>query len=274
MKPTFETHLKTLWGAAAMPFAKTATQIHRWEGFQNAEASLNRLLALRLWGMVHGLNGVGKSQLVHTVAEALPEKVYRPIRLSHSTLGASDLLRTLCHALEIQPAFRRSDIVEQIGRHWLKLAPVFPVILLDEAQNLHSQALEELRLLSCAGLDARNLFGLVLIGDAHLLPRLQMGINHALLQRMGFQIELRPMDAEQSKDYVATRLQEVGIHSSPFEEAATELLIRATAGIPRCINLIAQTAIQNAVESSSRLVTSQHVQKAIEHLHWLTPRSP
>lgn len=271
MKPNPDTQLKTLWGASAMPFGKIPARLHRWEGFQTAETRLNRMLALRLWGLVHGANGVGKTQLIHAVAEALPEKAYRVIRLSHSTLSASDLLRSLCHALQIQPAFRRADIVELISRHWLKLAPVFPVIFVDESQNLTAQALEELRLLSCAGLDTRTLFSLVLIGGTHLVPRLQLGINQALLQRMGFQVQLNPMNLQQSREYLLDRLREVGLHSNPFDEAATDLLVNATHGIPRCLNLIAQAAMQQAMENSSRTVTAQYVQKAVEDLHWLTP---
>jgi type II secretory pathway predicted ATPase ExeA len=266
-----DTQLKSLWGASTMPFGKTPTALHRWDGFETAEASLMRMLALRLWGIVHGPNGTGKSQLVHAVAEELPEKAYRVIRLSHSTLSASDLLRSLCHALHIKPAFRRADIVEQIGLQWLKLSPVFPVLFLDEAQNLSAQALEELRLLSCAGLDARNHFSLVLIGDENLMPRLEMGVNHALLQRLGFQVQVNPMNAQQSREYLDTRLKDVGIQSSPFEEAAVNLLVNATDGIPRCLNLLAQAAMQQAMEATSHAVTAKHVQKALEQLRWLAP---
>lgn len=273
MKPEIhpDTQLKTLWGASAMPCGKIPASLHRWDGFETAEASRQRMLALRLWGIVHGPNGVGKSQLVQAVAEELPEKAYRVIRLSHSTRSASDLLRSLCHALQIKPAFRRADIVELLSLHWLKLAPVFPVLFLDEAQNLTAQALEELRLLSCAGLDTRNLFSLVLIGDENLLPRLEMGINHALLQRMGYEVQLAPMNAQQSKEYLESRLKEVGLHTSPFEAAALDLLVNGTAGIPRCLNLIAQAAMQQALENSSRSITAQHVQKSLEQLRWLAP---
>lgn len=273
MKPKInpDTQLKTLWGASAMPFAKTPASLHRWDGFENAATSLQRMLSLRLWGIVHGPNGVGKSQLLHAVAEELPEKSYRVIRLSHSTLSASDLLRSLCHALQIKPAFRRADIVELVSLHWLKLSPVFPVLFLDEAQNLTAAALEELRLLSCAGLDTRNLFSLVLIGDENLMPRLELGINHALLQRMGYQVQLPPMNPAQSKEYLESRLKEVGLHTSPFEDAALDMLIHGADGIPRSLNLIAQAAMQQAMENSSRCVTPPHVQKALEQLHWLTP---
>lgn len=273
MKPKInpDTQLKTLWGASAMPFGKTAASLYCWDGFETAQTSLNRMLSLRLWGIVHGPNGVGKSQLVHAVAEELPEKVYRVIRLSHSTLSASDLLRSLCHALQIKPAFRRADIVEQVSLHWLKLAPVFPLLFVDEAQNLSAQALEELRLLSCAGLDTRNHFSLVLIGDENLLPRLELGINHALLQRMGFQVLLNPMNAQQSREYLDARLKEVGIHTSPFEEAAIHMLVNATDGIARCLNLIAQAAMQQAMENSARTVTAKQVQNALEQLSWLAP---
>lgn len=266
-----DAQLKTLWGASSMPFGKIPASLHRWDGFETAEESLNRMLSLRLWGIVHGPNGVGKSQMVHAVAEDLPEKAYRVIRLSHSRLSASDLLRSLCHALQIKPAFRRADIVELVSLHWLKMAPVFPVLFLDEAQNLTAQALEELRLLSCAGLDTRNLFSLVLIGDENLMPRLELGINHALLQRMGYQVQLAAMNAQQSKEYIESRLKEVGLHTNPFEEAALNLLVNGTDGIPRCLNLVAQAAMQSALENSSRTVTAKHVQKALEQLRWLAP---
>ena len=253
-----------------MPFGKIPATIHEWEEFNHARSSLEQMLELRLWGIIHGKNGVGKSQLVHAVAESLPEKVYRVIRMSHSTLSASDMLRSLCHALEIQPRFRRSDTVEQLCRHWQKLLPLYPVVLYDEAQNLNAQSLEELRLLSCAGNDSRNLFSLVLIGDDHLIPRLQMGIHHALLQRMGFQIQLHPMNAEQSRAYLSARLQEVCLSVNPFDEAATQLLVQATHGIPRAINRLAQASMQNAMRHASKNITAQHVQKAIETLHCLT----
>lgn len=127
------------------------------------------------------------------------------------------------------------------------------------------------RLLSCAGLDTRNLLSLALIGDENLLPRLELGINHALLQRMGYQVQLAPMTPQQSKAYIESRLKEVGLHTNPFEDAALDLLVNGADGIPRCLNLIAQAAMQQALENSSHSVTTKHVQKALEQLRWLAP---
>lgn len=270
---SLETALKSLWGASVMPFGKTPSAPHRWEAFQHAEEQLLRLLSVRAWGIVHGPNGVGKSQLVAAVADALPDKQYRVARLTHSTLGASDLLRALCHALEVQPSFRRSDTVAALSRHWQQLDRIHPVLLVDEAQNLSSCAMEELRLLSCIGLDTRPIFSLVLIGDQQLLPRLQMGVQHALRHRLGFQIQLHPMTPAQSRLYVEARLAEVGIRTVPFEEKAMELLIQAAGGIARSLNHLAQRSMEMAMNRSTQRIPATDVQAAIEQLPWLVPES-
>ena len=270
---TLETALKSLWGASRMPFGKAPATLHRWEAFQQAEAQLLRRLSVRAWGIVHGPNGVGKSQLAAAVADALPDKQYRVARLTHSTLGASDLLRALGHTLEVKPAFRRADTVAALIRHWQQLDRIHPIILVDEAQNLSSCALEELRLLSCIGLDPRPVFSLVLIGDQQLLPRLQMGVQYALRHRLGFQIQLRPMTPAQSREYVEARLAEVGMRTGPFEDQALELLVQAAGGIARSLNHLAQRSMELAIARSTQRVLTADVQAAIEQLPWLTPES-
>jgi hypothetical protein len=60
--------------------------------------------------------------------------------------------------------------------------------------------------------------GLLLIGEDSLLARLQMGINHALISRLGFPLALTRLELAQSREYVSARLRAVGVHSNPFED--------------------------------------------------------
>jgi type II secretory pathway predicted ATPase ExeA len=96
-----------------------------------------------------------------------------------------------------------------------------------------------------------------------------MGINAALLTRLGFCFALNPWPAQDVRGYIDCRLEEVGIHSNPFEEAAVNLLIQAANGLPRAVNHLAQRALEAAAAQNSRTVTAAHVQRAIELLPWI-----
>ena len=75
-----------------------------------------------------------------------------------------------------------------------------PCVLFIHRKPRPASALEEVRLLTCARSDTRPPFSLLLVGDDSLLPRLQMGINRALLSRLGFALALARLEPAQSRD--------------------------------------------------------------------------
>ena len=131
-------------------------------------------------------------------------------------------------------------------------------------------ALEEVRLLTCARSDTRPPFSLLLVGEDSLLPRLQMGINRALLSRLGFALTLARLEPAQSREYVAARLRAVGVHANPFEDQALELLVQAAGGLPRAINHLAQRAIEAAAFSGNASISAIHLQAALDRLPWFS----
>jgi type II secretory pathway predicted ATPase ExeA len=219
------------------------------------------LVAVRACGLLHGPNGVGKTLLVQHFLKSLPDKRYQPLVLSHSSVTGTDLLRLLCRELGQTARMRRSDNVLSIRQGWQQLDRLWPVVVLDEAQNLSATAREEVRLLSCDRRDTQPPFSLLLVGDEQLLPRLQMGINAPL--------RLEPWTGEQLAGYVQARLEEVGIHANPFEAAALQLLLQAGNGLPRLLNHLAQRALEEAAAQDSRAITATHVQRALELLPWV-----
>jgi len=266
-----EHQLKVLWGATAMPFGKNARAPFRWPGFDRAHSRLRQAIALRSSGVLTAPNGAGKSCLLAHCTGQLPDKQYAVINLHHTSLTGSDILRSLCYLLGQKPRFRRSDTIEIIGQSWGKLEGRFPVLVIDESQNLTAPAIEELRLLSCAHLDARPLFSLVLAGDEDLLPRLKLGINRSLLTRLGFCIALEPIEPDQAAGYIRARLREVSMPEEAIEPAACQLLWQAGGGALRTINLLARQAIQNAAEENTARIGPAHIQQAIEQLPWFAP---
>jgi len=269
--PTLPHQLKVLWGATAMPFGKQVRRPFHWSGFERARHRLRQAIGIKSSGVLTGQNGTGKSFLLAHCLKELSDKEYAVFHLHHTSLTGSDILRSLCFQLGEKPRFRRSDTLQLIGQCWDKLEGRFPLLVIDEAQNLTGPALEELRLLGCAHLDARALFGLILAGDQDLLPRLQLGINRSLLSRLGFYIELQPLQPDQSRAYIQSRLREVSMPEDSLESAACQLLHQGSNGALRTLNLLARQAIQIAAEQDASKITPQHVQDAIERLPWFAP---
>jgi type II secretory pathway predicted ATPase ExeA len=267
--PDLDTALKTLWGASQLPFSVAVDKPYASDTFKDTRRRLEQLVAVRACGLLHGPNGVGKTLLVRHFLQSLPDKRYKTLVLSHSSVTGTDLLRLLCMELGQTARMRRSDNVLSIRQGWQQLDRLWPVIVLDEAQNLSATALEEVRLLSCDRRDAQPPFSLLLVGDEQLLPRLQMGINAPLLARLSFCLRLHPWTGEELAGYVEARLQEVGIHVNPFEAAALQLLLQAGNGLPRLLNHLAQRSLEEAALQQSRAVTAAHVQRALELLPWV-----
>ena len=268
-RPDFEAALKSLWGASQTPFSAAVTKPYASSTFSQTRHRLEQLVAVRACGLLYGPNGVGKTLLVQHFLEGLPDKRYKSLVLSHSSVTGTDLLRLLCVELGQSPRMRRSDNVTLIRQGWQQLERVWPIVALDEAQNLSATALEEIRLLTCERRDTQPPFSLLLIGDEQLLPRLQMGINAPLLARLSFCLHLQPWGQEELAGYVQARLQEVGIHADPFEPAALQLLLQAGHGLPRLLNHLAQRALEEAALDNSRAITALHLQRALELMPWV-----
>jgi|SRR5579862_209709 general secretion pathway protein A len=273
-RPDLEAALKSLWGASQTPFGAAVNKPYASPSFSQMRHRLEQLVSVRASGLLHGPNGVGKTLLAQHFLQGLPDKRYKSLVLSHSSVTGTDLLRLVCVELGQNPRMRRSDNVTLIRQGWQRLDRVWPILVLDEAQNLSATALEEIRLLTCDRRDTQPPFSLVLIGDEQLLPRLQMGINAPLLARLSFCLELKPWSHQELAGYIQARLQEVGVHSEPFESAALQLLIQAGRGLPRLLNHLAQRTLEEAALDNSRAITSAHVQRALELMPWVAQLAP
>lgn len=267
--PDLNTRLKTLWGATHLPFTAGASEAVTSQTFTQLTRRLEQLVSVGACGLVHGPNGVGKTLLVRHFLQRLPEKRFKTIFVSHSSVTGTDLLRLLALELGRTPRMRRGDNLHEIRQAWQQLDRIWPILVLDEGQNLSPTALEEVRLLSCDRRDTQPPFSLLLVGDDQLLPRLQMGINQPLLARLGFCLHLQPWSAADAQAYLQARLEQAGIHSNPFDESTLQLLVQTANGLPRLLNHLAQRALEAAAAQDSRSVTPAHLQSALDLMPWV-----
>jgi type II secretory pathway predicted ATPase ExeA len=273
-KPTIEILLKTVWGASAPPFADVCSTPFETEPLRDTLGQLEQLLRLRASGVLYGPNGTGKSLLLDALLDRLSDKEFLAVKHAHASVTGPDLLRSLCRAYGLEPSMRRSDNVHRLLKHWQALGALHPVVAIDEAQQLDSRALEELRLL-CAdrtrltGKDRTAPFSLLLCGDQDLLPTLAMGVHRALRSRLGFCLATAPFSEQQTTEYVIFRWGEAGVQTCPFDAAALTLLHQAAAGVPRTINQIGTLATALAARAKAAVIGPSHVQEALAQLPWL-----
>jgi general secretion pathway protein A len=261
--------LKTLWGATEMPFGPACAEAFRHPAFEEVIHRLLQMCELSSSGLLYGPHGVGKSYLCAHLLGKLPEKRFKSLCLAHSSLSSSDLLRSLCLQLGIEPHMRRSDNVAKLQAAFAQLGSRWPVLVLEEAQNLSALALEEIRLLACGQQDTRAPFSLLLIGDESLLARLRMGVNRALLSRLSFCQKLDRLEPSHAREYIAARLRACAINSSVFDPPALDLLIQAGDGLPRTLNHLARAALQEAADANTEIVRSAQIQRALDRLPWV-----
>jgi|GEM_PF-474067 len=266
---SLEAELKTLWGATAWPFTAAVRKPYASRTFSEAYDQLVQLFAVKASGVLSGPNGVGKSLLVSALLDQLPQKAYRPILLTHSSITAADLIRHLCRLQGIETSNRRGDNVLTLRKTWNETSPAWPVLIIEEAQNLSVTAMEEVRLLAADRSDTQSPFSLLLVGDDNLMARLMLGVNRPLLSRFGFCIQMQAWLPEDLQAYIRARLQEVAFHDDLLEPQAEQLLLQASGGLPRTLNHLAQRAMEHAARAHSRLITADHVRLALKQLPWL-----
>jgi type II secretory pathway predicted ATPase ExeA len=263
-----EITLRTLWGAKRWPGMADSTVVLEHPGWSECMRGLDQLVALRSSGVLHGAHGMGKSYLLYRWSERLSSKQYRLIQLSHCSLAGGDLLRHLVRMTGKPPKFRKSDNVATLADTWKEWAPVWPVLVVEEAQDLSVASLEELRLLTCARSDSQQPFSLILCGDDGLLPRLELTINRALLSRMTSSLQMKPWPQDKLREYLVERLAEAGIHGDILEPQAMTLLLQAAKGSPRMVNALLQRSMEQAALANRRVLTLADAQAGVNAVPW------
>jgi type II secretory pathway predicted ATPase ExeA len=256
------------WGATAVPFGPLSDA--QWVAIpaqQRALTLLDQTAALRGVMLLSGGNGMGKSSLVGRWVRRLESRLYTPLNLTQATLSGSGLLASLARGLGKRTSMRRERNLDELSSYLSEHERQTLLIVLDDAQNATHSTLEELRLLLGLNLPSQPTFALILVGDEYLLGQLQMRNHRALCSRLSAHHLLSPWTLEEIQTYLTTGFEAVGIHRSKvFEPAAVDLLVRATAGVPRSVCLLARAAWLEAARAEASEINAQTLQLAMEQV--------
>ncbi|MFD2176390.1 AAA family ATPase [Veronia pacifica] len=222
--------------------------------------------------LLSGEVGTGKTMTLRALRERMTENS-QVIELLNPAVSVKELMQTLCDELELpydetDGTKRLHDlIVAKLKAN--DAADMQTVLLVDEAQHLLPDVLEQLRLLTNIETSERKLLKVILIGQPELLELLRQPNLRQLAQRITARYHLMPLVTEEVKEYISHRLSCAGGLDPLFEPGAIKVIAKETGGIPRLINLVCDAALKKACLQRCYRVDSKLAAKACEEvLHW------
>jgi type II secretory pathway predicted ATPase ExeA len=227
---------------------------------------LGHLVELRGIGLLTGDSGSGKSCACRKLAAALHPGLYKVVYVPLSTGNAMDMYKSIAWELGLPTERNRAALYRVIRSEVTRLcveARTRPVLIVDEAQALRSEVLEELRLLTNYAMDSENRLCLMLVGQTELRRRVSMAVHEALNQRVVVRYHLPGLERAEVANYLAHLLRRAGTELPLFEPAAVEAIFQGTAGLPRRVSLLAHHCLMAAALAKARTVSADHVQVAL-----------
>lgn len=205
--------------------------------------------------VVTGEIGAGKTTLVRTLLSELDDRQIVAAQIVSTQLEAGDLLRAVAIAFGLPPKnLSKAELIASIEAFLTLLVTQNKraLLIVDEAQNLNLQAVEELRMLSNFQLGTHALLQSFLVGQPELRGLLLSRPMEQFRQRVIASCHLGPMDCSETREYIEHRLKKVGWQGRPsITPKAFELIFEHTTGIPRRVNLLCNRLLLAAFLAAS-----------------------
>jgi type II secretory pathway predicted ATPase ExeA len=256
------------FGLNRHPFAKEIEpdDFFAAAGGQELAVRLDHLIEMRGIGLVTGESGSGKTSICRKVLTALHPSLYRIVYVCHSTGNVMDLYKTIAWEMGLPTERSRAALYRQIRTEVTRLctdARCRPLLIVDEAQHLRPDVLEDLRLLTNYQMDSENRLCLLFIGQTELRRRLAMSVYESLSQRIIVRYHLAGLSRDELPLYLAHLLRLAGTELPLFEPPAVEAIFQATGGLPRKVNQLAHHTLMAAALARAKVATAEHVEAAL-----------
>ena len=211
--------------------------------------------------------GTGKTTLCRTLLlNRVPNNADVAVVLNPQ-LSALEFLEAICEELGVKVPKRKDSIkalIDALNRYLLDAHADGrrTILVVDEAQNLAPEVLEEVRLLTNLETAKQKLLQIILIGQPELRELLARNDLRQLAQRITGRYHLEPLSPEETDQYIEHRLKVAGALGEVFDAGAKRAVFRLSQGVPRLINVICDRALLGAYSQGSRLVSRRLVRRA------------
>lgn len=169
----------------------------------------------------------------------------------------------------ISPSSSTADLVKMIYAYLLQhyAAGSKVVLIIDEAQRLSCQSMEEIRLLSNLETEKDKLIHIILVGQPELRNLLASPQLKQLKQRVSLWFHIIPLSFEETTEYIQHRMSRAGCPQNPFSGQAVKSIYKASGGIPRIINIACDAALLAGYGEQKRKIKAWLVKKALDELN-------
>lgn len=222
----------------------------------------------QLFAVLTAGSGCGKSTVLRTFAESLPQEEYVLIYLSDSKLTPRWFYKGILDQLGIESRFYRGDAKRQLQKEVEVLRMVQKkkvVVILDEAHLLEKETIEEFRFLLNYRFDSMSPVGLILVGQNELLDKLKLQRYAAVRQRIDLFCTLSPLDRSDTEKYIQAHLKYAGGRNDIFTDRAFDGIYTSSCGIPRIINRLCEKSLMYSAQQQKRLIDEHVIQYVQEH---------
>jgi type II secretory pathway predicted ATPase ExeA len=222
--------------------------------------------------VITGEIGSGKTTLIETfLREIGPEVVVAQI--NQTQVSALEFLQAVLVQFGFQPfRMKKAELLATLNQFLVEqyAAQRKVLLIVDEAQNLSSKVLEEVRLLSGVETTKQKVLHIILAGQPELNRKLDSPELRQLMQRVRLRFHLTALSEPDTTEYVRHRLRVAGAGDRDlFEPETFPVIFRYTGGIPRLVNVLCDTALLVAFAKDRETVSTEVLRAAIDELQWV-----
>jgi general secretion pathway protein A len=283
---------KEYFGLKELPFSIAPDPRYLYMSNQHREALAHLIYGINTQGgfvLLTGEVGTGKTTVCRCLLDQMPENIDVAFILNPK-MTAEELLASICDELRIQYPQNSNSIkifVDRINTYLLDAHTRGrkTVLIIEEAQNLSTDVLEQIRLLTNLETNQEKLLQIIMLGQPELREKLSRPELRQLSQRITARYHLGSLSRQEISEYVGHRLSIAGVHRKLFPDSVINTLHRLSNGIPRLINLICDRALlgtyvqgkdrvdKNTLLKAAREVfgKSSHQIKNLKILQWALP---
>lgn len=249
--------MRAFFGLNCFPFKKDAAKIFLSRQISYLNKRCAHFLETQGMALLTGEIGSGKTTFIRFFLDSLNQNIHKSFYLAQTFRSAQSFFRSLAAVLGLKPKYLIDDLITQIKTELVDIyrkQKLYPILVIDEAQNLSDTVLEEIRLLTNFKMDSKNYLSIFLLGHPVLKARLKLSPYAALKRRISFGYHLTGLEQDEIEPYLAHRLKLAGRSKPIFTADAATLLFNYSKGQPGIINTLAHEALYRAASLEKALV--------------------
>ena len=263
---------ESFYGLKENPFNVTPNPDYIYLGENHREALAQLFYGVRErkgFIVITGEVGTGKTTLIHYLLDKMNGNHTKTAFLFNPKLTVDDFIQYILKDLGVRVQGKtKGEYLHNLHRYLLNAYQKDErvILIVDEAQGLRPELLEEIRLLSNLETSKSKLLQIVLLGQPELDKTLSQPEFRQLRQRINLRYHLPPLSEKETKEYIGKRLRIAGAREAIFTEKAIKEIHLKSGGIPRLINILCDNALLNGYALEQRMVDERSVKEVAKDL--------